>query len=55
VLDFQTQQYKVFPCLAACFACQFVAETLMAQYKVESVEIMKGNTRKLAEVSTDFP
>ena len=50
ILDFQTQQYKVFPALAASYATYFISETMMALYQSAYGEIMKGNTKKLGEV-----
>ena len=51
ILDFQTQQYKVFPTLAASYATYFISETMMALYQSAYGEIMKGNTKKLGEVN----
>lgn len=50
VLDFQTQQYKIFPGLAAAYADRLIANSLMKTYQSTYTEIMKGNTRKLAEL-----
>jgi len=50
VLDFQTQQYKIFPALATAYAAYFVATDMLALYNTTHTEIMKGNTKRLAEL-----
>ncbi|XP_053377016.1 peroxisomal acyl-coenzyme A oxidase 1-like [Mercenaria mercenaria] len=50
VLDFQTQQLKTFPALAAAYACHLIAEDMLASYHAAYTEIMSGNNRKLAEL-----
>lgn len=50
ILDYQTQQYKVFPCLATAYALFFVSKTLKNRYLKTYAEIMKGNFKNLPEV-----
>lgn len=50
VLDFQTQQWKIFPALAASYACHFIAEDMHASYNAAYTEIVRGNNKKLAEL-----
>lgn len=50
ILDYQTQQYKIFPALAASYAVYFISQMMMSLYQATHGEIMKGNTRKLAEL-----
>ncbi|XP_060576845.1 peroxisomal acyl-coenzyme A oxidase 1-like [Ruditapes philippinarum] len=50
VLDFQTQQLKIFPAVAASYACHFIGEDMYTSYHAAYAEIMKGNNRKLAEL-----
>ena len=50
ILDYQTQQYKVFPCLASAYALFFVSKMLKNRYLRIYAEIMKGNFKNLPEV-----
>ncbi|KAL4226800.1 Peroxisomal acyl-coenzyme A oxidase 1 [Mactra antiquata] len=50
VLDFQTQQYKIFPCLAGTYATHFIAQDMFSAYYSAYNEIMRGNNRKLGEL-----
>ncbi|XP_052676453.1 peroxisomal acyl-coenzyme A oxidase 1-like isoform X2 [Crassostrea angulata] len=50
ILDYQTQQYKVFPSLATAYALFFVSKTLKNRYLKTYAEIMKGNFKNLPEI-----
>ena len=51
VLDFQTQQYKLFPVLAFAYATWFVEEDFKRYYnRIYQTEISKGNFQNIAEV-----
>ncbi|KAH3826400.1 hypothetical protein DPMN_128304 [Dreissena polymorpha] len=50
VLDFQTQQFKVTPSVAAAYACSFLAQSMLTLYKRVFAEIVKGNNSNLAEL-----
>ncbi|XP_052765412.1 peroxisomal acyl-coenzyme A oxidase 1-like [Mya arenaria] len=43
VIDYQTQQEKLFPMIAAAFAWQFTGNFMMAEYNRVSADIEKGN------------
>ena len=51
ILDYQTQQYKLFPRLAAAYAYRFAATALHEQFGRVLGEIKKGQLENLAEVS----
>ncbi|XP_048740597.2 peroxisomal acyl-coenzyme A oxidase 1-like isoform X2 [Ostrea edulis] len=50
ILDYQTQQYKVFPCLATSYALFFISKTLRNRYTRIHAEMMKGNYKNLPEI-----
>ncbi|XP_048244379.1 peroxisomal acyl-coenzyme A oxidase 1-like [Haliotis rufescens] len=50
ILSYQSQQYKLFPALAATFAFHFVTRTMTAVYEKAYEEIIGGNNRLLAEL-----
>ncbi|XP_046544478.1 peroxisomal acyl-coenzyme A oxidase 1-like [Haliotis rubra] len=50
ILSYQSQQYKLFPALAAVYAYQFVTTTMTAMYEKAYEEIIGGNNRLLAEL-----
>ena len=50
VLDYQTQQYKLFPWLAASYAYSFAARYLYDANDVFQKELSTGDTSKLKEV-----
>lgn len=50
ILDFVTQQYKLFPNLAACFAFQFCANWLWEVYNEVTSELEAGKLRNLPEL-----
>ncbi|NP_001090149.1 acyl-CoA oxidase 1, palmitoyl L homeolog [Xenopus laevis] len=50
ILDFQTQQYKLFPLLATAYAFQFVGSYMNHTYHRISAEIQDGNLNELPEL-----
>ncbi|XP_074116882.1 peroxisomal acyl-coenzyme A oxidase 1 isoform X2 [Sminthopsis crassicaudata] len=50
ILDFQTQQYKLFPLLATAFAFQFVGAYMNETYHRINVDISQGNLSELPEL-----
>jgi len=51
VLDYQTQQYKLFPLLAVAYAFWFSGLKMRHMYFSFSYDLMHGNTDLLPEVS----
>ena len=54
VLDFQTQQYKLFPLMAAAYAYWFSGLKMRETYFRLNYEMKQGNTEHLAEVTAWF-
>lgn len=52
VLDYQTQQYKLFPLLAAAYAYWFTGLRMRDTYFMLNYEIQQSNTELLPEVTT---
>nr|Q8HYL8.2 RecName: Full=Peroxisomal acyl-coenzyme A oxidase 1; Short=AOX; AltName: Full=Palmitoyl-CoA oxidase; AltName: Full=Peroxisomal fatty acyl-CoA oxidase; AltName: Full=Straight-chain acyl-CoA oxidase [Phascolarctos cinereus] len=50
ILDFQTQQYKLFPLLATAYAFQFVGAYMKETYHRINVDINQGNLNELPEL-----
>lgn len=50
ILDFQTQQYKLFPLLATAYAFQFVGAYMKETYHRINEDIGQGDLSKLPEV-----
>jgi hypothetical protein len=50
ILDYRTQQYKLFPCLAASFAIRCAAIWLWNMYKDVVSELAGGDLERLPEV-----
>jgi acyl-CoA oxidase len=50
ILDYLTQQYKLFPNLAACFALRFNAIWLWNMYNCVTAELEEGDMDRLPEV-----
>lgn len=50
-MDFQTQQYKLFPAIATVFAIKFAAMWLWDIYNSVSSDLEHGDMEKLPEVS----
>jgi len=51
VLDYQTQQYKLFPLLASAYAYWFSGLKMRDTYFLLKYEIQQGNTELLPEVT----
>jgi len=54
VLDYQTQQYKLFPLLAAAYAYWFGGLKMRDIYFILDEEMRRGNTELLPEVRDYF-
>ena len=54
VLDYQTQQYKLLPLLAAAYAYWFSGLKMRDTYFLLNDQIQQGNTEFLPEVITSF-
>ncbi|KAM3921195.1 peroxisomal acyl-coenzyme A oxidase 1 isoform 2-T2 [Leptodactylus fuscus] len=50
ILDFQTQQYKLFPLLATAYAFQFVGSYMSETYHRITGDIQQGNLNELPEL-----
>ncbi|KAK3103843.1 hypothetical protein FSP39_022372 [Pinctada imbricata] len=50
ILEYQTQQYKLFPGLALAYAILFSTKLLKKKYREAQTEIMKGNLQSLPEL-----
>ncbi|OWF34664.1 peroxisomal acyl-coenzyme A oxidase 1-like [Mizuhopecten yessoensis] len=50
VLDYQTQQYKLFPTLASGYGFFFIHKVLSAKYKAMLVDMQSGNSKALPEM-----
>ncbi|XP_060076882.1 peroxisomal acyl-coenzyme A oxidase 1-like [Ylistrum balloti] len=50
VLDYQTQQYKLFPALATGYACFFIHKVLSAKYQAMLIDMKSGNAKALPEM-----
>lgn len=50
ILDFQTQQYKLFPLLATAYAFQFVGQYMSQTYHRITGDIQQGNLSELPEL-----
>ncbi|XP_053309460.1 peroxisomal acyl-coenzyme A oxidase 1 isoform X1 [Spea bombifrons] len=50
ILDFQTQQYKLFPLLATAYAFQFVGSYMSQTYHRITGDIQQGNLNELPEL-----
>lgn len=51
VLDFQTQQQKLFPWLASAYAYWFAGESMLRQHQTITAQIEKGDVEALPEVN----
>lgn len=51
-MDYQTQQYKLFPAIAASVVYKFVAKWLCDKYATVNSEIERGDLQQLPEVSS---
>jgi acyl-CoA oxidase len=50
IIEYQTQQYKLFPFLATAYAYWFAGRKLRKAYVQAYEEIMKGDAKSLPEV-----
>ncbi|CAK9795593.1 Probable peroxisomal acyl-coenzyme A oxidase 1 [Anthophora plagiata] len=50
IIDYVTQQYKIFPHLAACFAFKMTANCIWDMYNTITAELDQGNMEKLPEL-----
>jgi len=50
IIEFQTQQYKLFPLLATSYAYWFMGQKLQKVYYAVQDELKKGITASLPEV-----
>ena len=50
ILDYQTQQYKLFPMIATAYAFLFAGSRLREIYFATNSEIQEGNVEMLPEV-----
>ena len=50
IIDYQTQQYKLFPMLASAYAIWFAGQKLQKEYSDFRDELDKGVTTSLPEV-----
>lgn len=51
IMDFLTQQHKLFPNIAGCFAFQYAANWLWETYNNVTGELESGQLENLPEVS----
>lgn len=51
IMEYQTQQYKLFPAIASVFALNFSATWLWDVYNSVSSDLEHGDLEKLPEVS----
>ena len=51
VLDYQTQQFKLFPLLASAYAMKFASQYMLKLYVGITGEIAEGNLESLPEVN----
>lgn len=54
VLDFQTQQYRLFPQIASAYALHAAGEASSAAYRTVSSQVESGNLQDLPIVSSLF-
>lgn len=54
IIDYVTQQHKLFPNIASCFAFQYAATWLWDTYNNVTGELESGNLGNLPEVSQYF-
>lgn len=51
ILDFQTQQHKLFPLLARCYAYGFAGQSVKEMFQQVMAEVQRGIFSRLIEVS----
>jgi len=52
ILDYQTQQYKLFPVIATSLVYKFAAKWLWDKYAIVKSELERGDLVQLPEVNT---
>lgn len=55
ILDYQTQQYKLFPLLATAYAFTFVGQYMRQTYHRITEDINQGDFSEMPEVLTSHP
>lgn len=53
-MDYVTQQYKLFPNLAACYALRLSADWIWEMYNNVTAELDQGELERLPEVCKDL-
>jgi len=51
ILDYQTQQYKLFPVIATCIVYKLAAKWLWDRYSTVTSELGQGDLENLPEVN----
>lgn len=54
ILDYTTQQHKLFICIATTYALQLTSNWLWKTFNTVIVDMKKGNTESLPEVKIFF-
>lgn len=54
ILDYQTQQYKLFPIIATSLAYKFTAKWLWEKYHIVTSNLVRGDVNQLPEVNSLF-
>lgn len=54
IMDYVTQQYKLFPNLAACFAFRMCADWIWEMYNNVTAELDQGELERLPEVGKKY-
>lgn len=54
ILDFQTQQYKLFPVIASTLVYKFAAKWLWDKYTAVTSQLERGDLIQLPEVNCSF-
>jgi len=54
VVEFQTQQYRLFPMLATAYAYWFAGQKLLKAYHAFQDELKKGSSSSLPEVCSQI-
>ena len=55
ILDYVTQQYKIFPHIATCFAIKVTASCVWDMYNTVQSQLHHSDYEKLPEVGTFIP
>ena len=54
VMDYQTQQYKLFPLVATAYVYLFLGRKMEQMYTAANAQFMRGNTAALPEVGGHY-